>query len=80
MKKELLILKRKKARELHNEGWSIGKIARYLMARKNSVSKWIKLKDEEIIIDKRGWQKGRPRKYTSKAKEEIIKIRKELER
>lgn len=80
MKKELLILKRKKAKELHNEGWSIGKIARYLMTRKNSVCNWVKLKDEETIIDKRGWKKGTPRKYTSKAKEEIINIRKELEK
>lgn len=80
MKKELLILKRKKARELLKEGWSIGKTARYLLTRKNSVIKWIKLSDEELLVDNRGWRKGKPRKYNLKAKEEIIKIRKELER
>jgi len=80
MKKELLILKRKKARELLKEGWSIGKIARYLLTRKNSVIKWIRLSDEELLVDNRGWRRGKPGKYNLKAKEEIIKIRKELER
>lgn len=80
MKKELLILKRKKAKELLKEGWSIGKIARYLLTRKNSVIKWIRLSDEELLVDNRGWRRGKPRKYNLKAKEEIIKIRKELER
>lgn len=80
MKKELLILKRKKAKELLEEGWSVGKIARYLLTRKNSVSKWIKLSDKEISVDNRGWKKGKPRKYNVGAKEEVIKIRKELEK
>ncbi|RCV63446.1 hypothetical protein C5S53_13905 [Methanophagales archaeon] len=31
MKKELLILKRKKAKELHDKGWSNRNIARYLV-------------------------------------------------
>lgn len=79
MKKELLILKREKSIELHKEGWSIGKISRYLLTRKNSVSKWVSLSKEEALIDKRGWEKGKPRKYNIKIKEEIINIRKELE-
>lgn len=80
MKKELIILKRKKAKELFKEDWSIGKIARYLLTRKNSVSKWIRLSDEELLVDNRGWKKGRPRKYNLKTKEKIKKIRKELEK
>lgn len=80
MKRELLILKRKKAKELLEEGWSVGTIARYLLTRKNSVGKWIKLTDKEISVDNRGWKKGKPRKYNVGAKEEVIKIRKELEK
>ncbi len=80
MKKELLILKRKKARELHKKGWSNRKIARLLLTNKDSVASWIKLSDENLLIDKRGWKKGIPRKYSIKAKEEIINIRKDLEK
>lgn len=80
MKKELLILKRKKAKELHNNDWSIRKIACSLLSSKRSVVKWINLKDEELLVDNRGWKKGKPRKYTSEAKERIKKIRSELEK
>jgi len=80
MKKELLFLKRKKARELHKKRWSNRKIARFLLTNKDSIRKWINLKNKDILIDKRGWKKGIPRKYTLEAKEEIINIRKELEK
>lgn len=80
MEKELLILKRKKAKELHNKGWSNRKIARLLLTNKDSVANWIKLSGEGILIDKRGWKKGIPRKYSIEAKKEIIKIRKDLEK
>ena len=70
MEKELLILKRKKAKELHNKGWSNRKIARLLLTNKDSVADWIKLSDEGILIDKRGWKKGIPRKYSIEAKKE----------
>lgn len=80
MKKELLIQKREKAKELHNAGQSISDIARYLITRKNSVSNWIKLDDEKLSVDNRGWKKGKLRKYTLEIKEEIKKIRNELEK
>jgi hypothetical protein len=80
MEKELLILKRRKAKEYYKKGWSIRKIAHYLHSGKSNVSKWTKLNDKEICIDNRGWKKGRPRKYTIKQKEEIKKIRYELEK
>lgn len=80
MKKELLFLKRKKAKELHEKDWSNRKIARYLFASKRNVADWIKLNDEELLIDKRGWKKGRPRKYTIEQKEEIKKLRNELDK
>lgn len=80
MKKELLMLKRKKAKELYEEGLSKREIACRLFASKKSVLNWIQLSEKEVILDGRGWKKGIPRKYTQKAKEEIIKIRKNLEK
>ena len=79
MKKELLIEKREKTKELHDSGWSIRKISRYLVSSKKSIIKWAALNDKELSKDCRGWKKGMPRKYTYKAKEEIKKIRSELE-
>ena len=80
MKKILLIEKRKKARELHRKGWSIRKIARYLVACKDSVRKWINLGDEEIFVDNRGWKKGRLRRYSKEQEKQIVKIRRALEK
>ena len=54
MDKKLLILKRKKARELHKLGWSNRKIARSIISDKNSISKWLKIDEDEIEADNRG--------------------------
>jgi predicted transcriptional regulator len=51
MNKKLLIFKRKKAKELHEKGWSTRKIARYLLASKNSVGKWVQMDEGEISSD-----------------------------
>ena len=80
MKKELLILKRKKAKELFGDGWNISKISRYLLTRKNTVSNWIKLEDNDLLKDNRGWKKGIPRRYSIETKDKIINLRKELEK
>jgi predicted transcriptional regulator len=80
MEKEVLIQKRKKAKELHEKDWSNRKIARYLLASKDSVGKWIQMDENEISIDNRGWKKGNFRKYTPETKQQIIKIRKDLEK
>lgn len=80
MKKELLTLKRKKAKELHEKRWSSRKIARYLLASKDSVGKWIQMDEREISCDNRGWKKGKSRKYTPETKEQVIKIRSNLEK
>ena len=80
MNKNLLFLKRKKARELHEKGWSNRKIARLLLTNKDSIGEWIKLNDNEVLIDNRGWTKGIPRKYSIEQKEGIIHVRKELEK
>ena len=77
MEKKLLVLKRKKARKLHDKGWSSRKISHYLLASKNSVQKWIKMNENLISTDNRGWKKGKLRKYTQEAKEQIIQIRKD---
>jgi len=80
MKKILINEKRKKAKELFNKGWSIRKISKHLVSGKDNVGKWVKMSDEEIENDNRGWEKGRLRKYTNTQKEAISNIRKELEK
>ena len=80
MKKELLILKRKKAKELHDKGWSNRRIAGHLFASKDSVGKWVQMDENEISIDNRGWKKGKSRVYTPETKQQIINVRKDLEK
>ena len=80
MNKKLLIFKRKRAKELHEKGWSNRKIARHLLASKNSVGKWVQMDESEISSDNRGGEKGKSRKYTPETKQQIIKIRKDLEK
>jgi len=58
MKRDLLIAKREKAKELHGKRWSNRKIARYLVASKGSVGKWVQMDESEISSDNRGWKKG----------------------
>ena len=74
MKKVLLIEKRKKAKGLFKNGWSIRKISRHLVASKDSVCKWVKLGNDEVSQDKRGWKKSKPRKYTKQQKEGTCSI------
>jgi predicted transcriptional regulator len=45
MKRDLLIAKRETAKELHEKGCSNRKIARYLVASKDSVGKWVQMED-----------------------------------
>ena len=71
MNKKLLIFKRKKAKELHEEGRSNREIARHLLASKNSVGKWVQMDESEISSDNRGWEKGKSRKYTPETKQQI---------
>jgi transposase len=71
---------RKKAKELYKKGWPIRKIAAHLVVSKTSVSRWVKITDEMIELDLRGWQKGKTRHYNLKAKERICSLRRELEK
>lgn len=80
MKKAYLFEKRKKAKKLRQKGWTITKIARYLVAGRRHVSKWINKSDEKLERDNRGWKKGKLRKYTNQQKEEIKNIRTKLEK
>jgi len=50
------------------------------VAGRKHVNKWINMNDEEFERDKRGWKKGKPRKYTKQQKEEIKDMRKKLEK
>ena len=79
MEKVLLISKRKKAKYLFEQkGWSIRKIAKYLVSCKNNVSRWVKMSEEEIDKDNRGWTAGQLRNNTLEAKERIKTFRKKL--
>lgn len=79
MDKKLIIIKRKKAHILyHEKKWSIRKIAKHLVSSRDNVSKWVKLSDEDLVADNRGWTKNRLRKYEESDKEAIIKIRQDL--
>ena len=80
MKKAYLFERRKKAKELKQKGLTITKISNYLVAGRKHVNKWINMNDEELERDKRGWKKGKPRKYTKQQKEEIKDMRKKLEK
>jgi transposase len=81
MQKILLIEKRKKAKELYEQkGWNVKKIDRVLVAGRNNVSRWIKMSEEELLQDSRGWKKDNPRKYTKEQKEEIKNMRGKLEK
>ena len=75
MNKKLLLFKRKKAKELHEKGWSNREIARHLLASKNSVGKWVQMDESEISSDNRGWEKGKSRKYTPETKQQVMKTR-----
>lgn len=76
MDRELLIAKRKKARELHAKGWSVNRIARHLVSNWRSVRHWIEM--EDIQADGRGWKKGRLRKYDRETEARVLQIREEL--
>ncbi|HFA50362.1 MAG TPA: transposase [Bacteroidetes bacterium] len=79
MEKILLIAKRKKAKHLYaKKKWSIRKIAKHLSSGRSSVSRWVKMDEDKIQLDNRGWQKGRLRKYRQEDKEAVISIREGL--
>lgn len=78
--KPILVIKRKQAKKLYKEGWSIRNIALCLGSGTRHVNKWINLSDEELEKDNRGWKKGKPRKYTQQQKGEVKEIRVQLEK
>jgi len=78
MKKDLIFEKRKKAKKLYEKGYSIRKIAKCIVANKTRVSTWVKMPDEDLLKDNRGWQKGKLRIHTEKERDRIIEIRKQL--
>ncbi len=76
MHKELLVVKRQKAKELYDDGYSINKIADKLVSNWSSVKKWIEMDD--VTVDNRGWEKGNLREYDQEVRQRVIEIRKRL--
>src|SRR6056297_278286 len=76
MHKELLVVKRQKAKDLYDDGYSINKIADKLVSNWSSVKKWIEMDD--VTVDNRGWEKGNLREYSQVVKDKVIEIRKRL--
>ncbi len=78
MKKSALFEKRKKARELKKKGWSNLKIARYLVANKDSIKKWLEMDEEDLRSDRRGCRPDARTKYGELERERVMEIRRQL--
>lgn len=77
-KKSIIFEKRREAKRLKDKGWSIRKIARHLVCDKDSVQRWLSMDDIELEKDRRGWMKGKMRKYSEIDKRRILELREEL--
>lgn len=76
-KKAQHIQLRKKVQLLALQGLNNTQIAKKLNVTRNFVIKW---KDEEdVSVDKRGWKKGKKRKYTDEQERLVIQKRLDLE-
>lgn len=78
MKKSVLFEKRKKARELKKKGWSNLRIARHLMANKDSIKKWLEMDEEDLKTDRRGCRPKSRCKYGDLELQRILEIRSQL--
>lgn len=78
--KPIIIIKRKQAKKLRKEGWTIRRIANCLGSGTRHVNRWINMDNEELEKDNRGWKKGNPRKYTKEQKKEVKKIKLQLKK
>lgn len=79
MRRSIMFEKRRKARELKRKGWSNLKIAHYLVVDKDSIRNWLEMDEGEIEKDRRGWPRGKFKKYSEFEKRRIIEIRERLE-
>ena len=77
MNKEQIIQLREKVQFYAGQGMKNTSIAKKLNVSRDFVIKWKNKKD--IMEDKRGWKKGRKRKFTNKQEKQVIKKRIELE-
>ncbi len=64
---------RKKVQLLAKQGLNNTQIAKKLQVTRNFVIKWKEAKS--ISVDKRGWQKGKKRKYTDEQEQLVIQAR-----
>jgi len=69
---------RKKVQLLAKQSLNNSQIAERLGVSRDFVIKWKKKKD--VNVDKRGWQKGKKRKYTDEQEQLVIQKRLELEK
>ena len=61
------------------EGYSKNRIVREAGVSKHFVIKWTRSPDQDLTIDRRGWPKGRRRKWDSETEERISFLYKKLE-
>jgi hypothetical protein len=78
-KKSILVEKRREAKRLRKKGWSIRRIARYLVCDKDSVNRWLSMDEAQLTEDGRGWPKGRLRKYSAEEGRRVLELKDELE-
>ncbi len=77
MKKQEAIELRQKVQKYFKQGMKKQKIAEKFGISRPTLNKWLKLKDPKA--DKRGWQKGKKRRYTDAQEEMVIEARKKSE-
>lgn len=77
MKKEQMIQLRKKVQFYAEQGMKGTMIAKKFGVSRKFVIRWKNVKD--ITEDKRGWGKGKKRKYSNKQEQRVVEKRKELE-
>lgn len=76
-KKAQLIQLRKKVQLIAKRGLNNTQIAEKLKVSRDFVIKW--KKEKNVDVDKRGWRKGKKRKYTNEQEQLVIQKRLELE-
>jgi transposase len=77
MNKGQIIQLRKKVLFYAKQGMNNTHIAQKLSVSRDFVIKWKNNKD--VSQDRRGWEKGKKRKYTNEQEKKVIDKRKELE-
>ncbi|NKQ38350.1 MAG: hypothetical protein HF967_02525 [Methanosarcinales archaeon] len=48
---------------MHKKGWSNRRISCLMSSSTKSISKWLKIDEDEIEVEQRGWKKGIQRSF-----------------